>query len=96
MTRNLQNRIILKMTKGSAIFADPFFRGENMNLFHILGPVMIGPSSSYTAGAARIGYVARKLLGEDPVQREIRLHGSLLQREMGMARRWHLLGECWA
>ena len=47
-----------------------------MNLFHILGPVMIGPSSSHTAGAARIGYVARKLLGEDPVQIEIRLHGS--------------------
>ena len=39
-----------------------------MNLFDIVGPVMIGPSSSHTAGAARIGYVARKLLGEDPTR----------------------------
>ena len=47
-----------------------------MNLFDIVGPVMIGPSSSHTAGAARIGYVARKLLGEEPVRIEMRLHGS--------------------
>lgn len=53
-----------------------FLGGDGMNLFHILGPVMIGPSSSHTAGAARIGYVARKLLGEEPKQVEICLHGS--------------------
>lgn len=47
-----------------------------MNLFDIVGPVMIGPSSSHTAGAARIGYVARKLLGEEPTRIEMRLHGS--------------------
>lgn len=35
-----------------------------MNIFDILGPVMVGPSSSHTAGAARIGYITRKLLGE--------------------------------
>ena len=34
-----------------------------MNVFDIIGPVMIGPSSSHTAGAARIGGVARALLG---------------------------------
>ena len=34
-----------------------------MDLFDIIGPVMIGPSSSHTAGAARIGLVARRLLG---------------------------------
>ena len=34
-----------------------------MRLFDVLGPVMIGPSSSHTAGAARIGYTAQKLLG---------------------------------
>ena len=28
-----------------------------MNIFDILGPVMVGPSSSHTAGAARIGYI---------------------------------------
>jgi L-serine dehydratase len=47
-----------------------------MRLFDVLGPVMIGPSSSHTAGAARIGYTARKLLGEAPVHAEILLHGS--------------------
>lgn len=48
-----------------------------MNLFDILGPVMVGPSSSHTAGAARIGYTARRLLGEDtPVSALITLSGS--------------------
>ncbi len=47
-----------------------------MRLFDVLGPVMIGPSSSHTAGAVRIGYTARRLLGEEPVRAEIRLHGS--------------------
>lgn len=47
-----------------------------MRLFDILGPVMVGPSSSHTAGAVRIGLAARKLLGEPPVQAAIGLHGS--------------------
>lgn len=48
-----------------------------MNLFDILGPVMVGPSSSHTAGAARIGLTARRLLGEGtPVKAEITLYGS--------------------
>ena len=34
-----------------------------MNLFDILGPIMVGPSSSHTAGAVRIGLVTKKLLG---------------------------------
>ena len=34
-----------------------------MNLFDILGPVMVGPSSSHTAGAVRLGRTARRLLG---------------------------------
>lgn len=37
---------------------------------------MVGPSSSHTAGAVRIGYAARKLLGEEPVKAELLLHGS--------------------
>lgn len=32
-----------------------------MNLFDILGPVMVGPSSSHTAGAVRIGYISEKI-----------------------------------
>lgn len=47
-----------------------------MNIFDILGPVMVGPSSSHTAGAVRIGYAARTLLGERPVNAEIGLSGS--------------------
>lgn len=47
-----------------------------MNLFDILGPVMVGPSSSHTAGAVRIGYTARTLLGSTPISAEIGLHGS--------------------
>jgi L-serine dehydratase len=47
-----------------------------MTLFDILGPVMVGPSSSHTAGAVRIGATARKLLGERPVQASIGLYGS--------------------
>lgn len=47
-----------------------------MRLFDVLGPVMTGPSSSHTAGAVRIGWMARKLLGDEPVRAEIGLHGS--------------------
>ncbi len=39
-----------------------------MNVFDILGPVMIGPSSSHTAGAARIGRITRTLLGAPAVK----------------------------
>lgn len=48
-----------------------------MNLFDILGPVMVGPSSSHTAGAVRIGRMARRLLGEGtPRMAKIALSGS--------------------
>lgn len=49
-----------------------------MNIFEILGPVMVGPSSSHTAGAVRIGYVCRKLMGEKIVTAYIELYGSFL------------------
>ncbi|MGB9867601.1 MAG: L-serine ammonia-lyase, iron-sulfur-dependent subunit beta [Bacillota bacterium] len=45
-------------------------------LLEVLGPVMIGPSSSHTAGAARLGKLARCLLGEAPVKAVLTLHGS--------------------
>lgn len=47
-----------------------------MNLFDILGPVMVGPSSSHTAGAVRMGRMARSLLGQKPVEAQLLLHGS--------------------
>lgn len=54
-----------------------------LNVFDIVGPVMIGPSSSHTAGAARIGLVARRLLGTTPVRADIRLHGSFAKTYRG-------------
>ena len=47
-----------------------------MGIFDIIGPVMIGPSSSHTAGAARIGKIAREILNDEPVSAEITLYGS--------------------
>ena len=46
------------------------------NIFDILGPVMVGPSSSHTAGAARIGLIARQLYGRRPDKAVVYLHGS--------------------
>ncbi len=54
-----------------------------MNVFDIIGPVMIGPSSSHTAGAARIGYIARKILAREPVRAEVDLAGSFAQTWRG-------------
>ena len=54
-----------------------------MNLLDIVGPVMVGPSSSHTAGAVRIGYVARKLMAEPVVKAEILLYGSFLATGKG-------------
>lgn len=54
-----------------------------MNVFDIIGPVMIGPSSSHTAGAVRIGRIAGALLGEDAVKAEIGLHGSFAKTYKG-------------
>lgn len=47
-----------------------------MNIFDILGPVMVGPSSSHTAGAVRIGYVAKCLLQDTPKLVKIFFYGS--------------------
>ncbi len=55
----------------------------SMSIFDILGPVMVGPSSSHTAGAVRIGYAARQLLKDIPVKAEIGLYGSFAQTGKG-------------
>ena len=47
-----------------------------MNVFDIVGPIMIGPSSSHTAGANRIGRYAREILNEEPKKATIQLSGS--------------------
>lgn len=52
-------------------------------VFDIIGPIMIGPSSSHTAGAVRIGLMARKILGEEPDEVTISFHGSFAQTYRG-------------
>ena len=54
-----------------------------MNIFDIVGPVMVGPFSSHTAGAVKIGYVSRKLLGENIREVHILLYGSFLATGRG-------------
>lgn len=54
-----------------------------MGIFEIIGPVMIGPSSSHTAGAARIGRMAREILGEETAAAEITLFGSFAKTGKG-------------
>jgi L-serine dehydratase len=54
-----------------------------IDIFDILGPIMVGPSSSHTAGAVRIGITARTLLGENPVQAKIGLYGSFAETGFG-------------
>jgi L-serine dehydratase len=50
---------------------------ENIPILEIFGPVMIGPSSSHTAGVARIAYLTRKMFSSVPVKVIIRFYGSL-------------------
>ena len=54
-----------------------------MNVFDIIGPIMIGPSSSHTAGAVKLGNVARILLGKPPVKASITLYGSFAKTGKG-------------
>lgn len=54
-----------------------------MNIIDIIGPVMIGPSSSHTAGAVRLGLLAAGILGSVPVKAEIYLHGSFAETHKG-------------
>ena len=53
------------------------------SVFNIIGPVMIGPSSSHTAGAARLGKIARAFLGSTPRSALMELHGSFWHTHEG-------------
>lgn len=53
------------------------------SVFDIIGPIMIGPSSSHTAGAARIGLMARHLFGKQPKRAEILFLGSFAKTYKG-------------
>lgn len=54
-----------------------------MGLLDMIGPVMVGPSSSHTAGACRLALLARHLLGERPRRVEFGLHGSFAKTGKG-------------
>ena len=57
--------------------------GQFRSVFDIIGPVMIGPSSSHTAGAARIGKIIREIFGETPEQVDILLYESFAKTYRG-------------
>lgn len=54
-----------------------------LSIFDILGPIMIGPSSNHTAGAARIGKMARMILGDEPICVNLYFYGSLAETYKG-------------
>jgi L-serine dehydratase len=54
-----------------------------VSLLDIIGPVMVGPSSSHTAGACRLGLIARALIGGTPETAKIELHGSFARTGTG-------------
>jgi L-serine dehydratase len=54
-----------------------------VSLLDIIGPVMVGPSSSHTAGACRLGLLARCLVGGTPQTARIELHGSFARTGEG-------------
>lgn len=56
---------------------------EKSSVFDMIGPVMIGPSSSHTAGVVRIGRVARKILGDKPEEARIVFYNSFARTYEG-------------
>ncbi|HZW83051.1 MAG TPA: L-serine ammonia-lyase, iron-sulfur-dependent subunit beta [Candidatus Deferrimicrobium sp.] len=51
----------------------------SLNAFDIIGPIMIGPSSSHTAGAVRLGQMGRIILDQEPKHVSVFLHGSFAE-----------------
>ncbi len=54
-----------------------------MNIFDVVGPIMIGPSSSHTAGVVKIGNICKKILGHTPKNVEITFYGSFADTYVG-------------
>ena len=63
--------------------ARPAYLASMVSLLDIIGPVMVGPSSSHTAGACRLGLLARCLVGGTPQRARIELHGSFARTGEG-------------
>jgi L-serine dehydratase len=65
---------------------------RKVSILDVMGPVMVGPSSSHTAGTARLGRVARELLNEDPVDVRFFLHPPLAATYRGHGSDFALVG----
>ena len=63
-----------------------------ISVFDVLGPNMIGPSSSHTAGAARIGFLAQKMIGGSVIRADFTLYGSFAKTYHGHGTDRALLG----
>ena len=53
------------------------------SVFDVVGPVMIGPSSSHTAGACRLGALALAVFASTPIRAHVLLHGSFAETGLG-------------
>lgn len=65
---------------------------RKVSILDVMGPVMVGPSSSHTAGTARLGRVAREILNEDPVDVHFFLHPPLAATYRGHGSDFALVG----
>jgi L-serine dehydratase len=65
---------------------------RKVSILDVMGPVMVGPSSSHTAGTARLGRVAREILDEDPVAVRFVLHPPLAATYRGHGSDFALVG----
>jgi L-serine dehydratase len=67
-------------------------RKNYIGLFDVIGPVMVGPSSSHTSGAASIAWTARQIFSGTPVKADFTLYGSFADTYMGHGTDRALLG----
>ncbi|HVT44912.1 MAG TPA: L-serine ammonia-lyase, iron-sulfur-dependent subunit beta [Thermoanaerobaculia bacterium] len=65
---------------------------RKVSILDVMGPVMVGPSSSHTAGTARLGRVAHELLGEDVIEVHFHLHPPLAATYRGHGSDFALVG----
>src|ERR1041385_2098375 len=65
---------------------------RKVSILDVMGPVMVGPSSSHTAGTARLGRVAREILDEEPVTVRFFLHPPLAATYRGHGSDFALVG----
>src|SRR2546430_7411256 len=70
----------------------PIRHDRKVSILDVMGPVMVGPSSSHTAGTARLGRVAREILDEDPVFVHFFLHPPLAATYRGHGSDFALVG----